>query len=152
MHGCILMLGHELGHGSEHRSFMARIGINAHLLTFSRSYRNDGTYGYIYQLLQHLPAIASKHQFIVFTNADRSHLLAASTARFHLVGSRLNTERPERRILWEQFALPTLIARKRLDLIHGTLNVLPLARNAAGVVTIHAVSVLLFSVRLLAAQ
>ncbi len=131
---------------------MARIGINAHLLTFSRSYRNAGTSGYIYQLLQHLPAIASKHQFIVFTNADHAQLLAASTARFHLVRSRLNTERPERRILWEQLALPTLIARKRLDLIHGTLNVLPLARRAAGVVTIHDVSFLLFPERFLPAK
>lgn len=123
---------------------MARIGINAQLLSFSRSYRNAGSSAYIYQLLQHLPSIPSPHRYIVFTNADRAGLRATGEQRFHLVGSRLNTERPARRILWEQLAFPALIARERLDLVHGTLNVLPLARRAAGMVTIHDLSFLLF--------
>ncbi len=128
---------------------MARIGINAQLLTFSRSYRNAGSSGYIYQLLQHLPAVPSPHRYIVFTNAAGAELRAAGDRRFHLVRSRLDTERPERRILWEQFSLPTLIARERLDLVHGTLNVLPLARRTVGVVTIHDLSFLVHPERFL---
>ena len=114
---------------------MARIGINAQLLTFAQTYRNSGAASYIYQLLQHLPTTPSEHRYIVFTNADRTHLLAAQTPRFHLVPSVLDTERPTRRILWEQTALPLLLRRQRLDLIHGTLNVLPLARQTPGAVS-----------------
>jgi glycosyltransferase involved in cell wall biosynthesis len=131
---------------------MARIGISAHLLTFARTYRNAGSSSYIYHLLQQLPAIPSRHHFVVFTNADRRHLVAATAPRFRLVGSRLDTERPSRRILWEQAALPALLARERLDLVHGTLNVLPLARTTPGVVTIHDVSFLLFPERFLPAK
>jgi glycosyltransferase involved in cell wall biosynthesis len=131
---------------------MARIGINAQLLTFSRTYRNAGTSSYIYQLLQHLPAVPSPHRYIVFTNAASTELRAGSDPHFHLVRSRLATERPERRILWEQLSLPALIARQRLDLVHGTLNVLPLARRTAGIVTIHDVSFLRYPDRFLPAK
>ncbi|HVA88821.1 MAG TPA: glycosyltransferase family 1 protein [Chloroflexota bacterium] len=131
---------------------MARIGINAQLLSFSRSYRNAGSSAYIYQLLRHLPAIPSPHRYIVFTNADRRELRVGDERGFHLVRSRLSTERPARRILWEQLALPALIARERLDLVHGTLNVLPLTRRTPGVVTIHDVSFLLFPERFLPAK
>jgi glycosyltransferase involved in cell wall biosynthesis len=131
---------------------MARIGINAQLLSFSRSYRNAGSSAYIYQLLQHLPSIASPHRYIVFTNADRIGLRVGNERGFHLVRSRFDTERPARRVLWEQLAFPSLIARERLDLVHGTLNVLPLSRRTAGVVTIHDVSFLLFPERFLPAK
>ncbi|MGH2345685.1 MAG: glycosyltransferase, partial [Chloroflexota bacterium] len=131
---------------------MARIGINAQLLTFSRTYRNAGTSAYIYQLLQHLPAVPSPHRYIVFTNASGAELRAGNDSHFHLVRSRLDMERPERRILWEQFSLPALIARQRLDLVHGTLNVLPLARRTVGVVTIHDVSFLRHPDRFLPAK
>lgn len=131
---------------------MARIGISAHLLTFAHTYRNAGSSAYIYHLLQQLPRIPSRHHFVVFTNADRGQLAAASAPRFRLIGSRLHTERPSQRILWEQTALPALLARERLDLVHGTLNVLPLARTTPGVVTIHDVSFLLFPERFLPAK
>ena len=128
---------------------MARIGINASLLTFAHTYRNAGTSSYIYHLLQHLPAVHSEHRFVVVTNADRATLAAARSPVFKLVGSTLDTERPSRRILWEQTALPLQIERRKVDLIHGTLNVLPLARRVPGVVTIHDVAFLLFPERYL---
>lgn len=131
---------------------MPRIGINASLLTFSRSYRNAGSSAYIYHLLQQLPALASAHRFVVFTNADRADLAAAADRRFALVRSRVNLEQPARRIAWEQTVLPVLALRERLDLIHGTLNVLPLARCVPGVVTIHDVAFLRFPERYLAGR
>ena len=45
------------------RECMARIGINASLLTFARSYRNAGSSAYIYHLLQQLPGLASNAPF-----------------------------------------------------------------------------------------
>ncbi|HWE60097.1 MAG TPA: glycosyltransferase family 1 protein [Chloroflexota bacterium] len=131
---------------------MARIGINASLLTFAQTYRNAGSSAYIYQLLQQLPALGSNHQFVVFTNANRDELIAARTSSFKLIGSRLDTERPIHRILWEQTALPVQLARWRVDLIHGTLNVLPLARRVPGIVTIHDVAFLRFPERYLPAK
>jgi len=49
-------------------------------------------------------------------------------------------------------SLPMQIVRKHLDLVHGTLNVLPLGRRVPGVVTIHDVSFLLFPERFLPAK
>jgi len=128
---------------------MARIGINAQLLTFAQTYRNAGTSAFIYHLLRNLPSIATEHEFVVFTNAGSADLPLGSDPRFQLVASRLNTERPARRIVWEQTVLPWLLSRKRVDVVHGTLNVLPLARRIPGVVTIHDVSFLLFPERFL---
>jgi glycosyltransferase involved in cell wall biosynthesis len=128
---------------------MARVGINAQLLTFSRSYRNAGSSAFIYHLLANLSGVRSEHRYIVFTNAGRRNLPLANTHKFEIIPSHLDTERPPQRILWEQTALPWQLARRRLDLIHGTLNVLPLARRVPGVVTIHDVSFLLFPERFL---
>ena len=69
-----------------------------------------------------------------------------------MVTSRLNTEQPSRRILWEQTVLPWQVARYRLDLLHGTLNVLPLARRVPGIVTVHDVAFLRFPERYLAGR
>jgi glycosyltransferase involved in cell wall biosynthesis len=68
------------------------------------------------------------------------------------MSSRLETVRPAQRIVWEQTALPYLLERQRIDVVHGTLNVLPLARRIPGVVTIHDVSFLLFPERFLAGR
>jgi glycosyltransferase involved in cell wall biosynthesis len=131
---------------------MARIGINAHLLSFAQSYRNAGSSAYIYHLLQRLSALPTNHQFYVFTNAGPAALPFMSPPRFRLIGSRIKTEKPSNRVLWEQLGLPVQMARTRLDLVHGTLNVLPLARCVPGVVTIHDVSFLLFPERFLPAK
>ncbi|MDB5075276.1 MAG: glycosyl transferase group 1 [Chloroflexi bacterium] len=128
---------------------MARIGINAQLLTFSQSYRNAGSSAFIYHLLRNLPNTSTVHRYFVFTNARRAALPIGDNARFQVVGSRLDTERPAQRILWEQTALPLLLERKHIDVVHGTLNVLPVARRIPGVVTIHDVSFLLFPERFL---
>src|SRR5664280_2563675 len=50
-------------------SGMARIAINAQLLTFAHSYRNAGTSAYIYHLLRCLPEVPGEHQYIICTNA-----------------------------------------------------------------------------------
>ncbi len=128
---------------------MARIGINAQLLTFARTYRNAGAAAFIYHLLRTLPSLSTPNQYTIFTNADCTALSLHGDGRFEVVRSRLNTEKPAQRILWEQTALPALLTRHRIDVVHGTLNVLPLARRIPGVVTIHDVSFLLFPERFL---
>jgi glycosyltransferase involved in cell wall biosynthesis len=136
------------GEGNAWR-IMARIGINASLLTFARGYRNAGSSAYIFHMLQHLPTLATRHRFTVFTNADDPDLAIAHAEHFTLRRSRTNLEQPEKRILWEQTVLPLLLERERLQIIHGTLNVLPLLRRIPGVVTIHDVAFLRFPERYL---
>ena len=136
----------------KHGRLMARIGINAQLLTFARSYRNTGTSSYIYQLLQHLPDTGSPHQFVVFTNANQEQLRAARLPHYQFVPGRVDGERPAQRILWEQTALPVQLVRHRVDLVHGMLNVLPAARVVPGVVTVHDVAFLRFPERYLPAK
>jgi glycosyltransferase involved in cell wall biosynthesis len=130
-------------------SGMARIAINAQLLTFAHSYRNAGTSAYIYHLLRCLPEVPGEHQYIICTNAPRAKLPLDGAPRFQVWTSRLHTEQPRQRILWEQTSLPLMLARGHVDLVHGTLNVLPLARRVPGVVTIHDLSFLLFPERFL---
>jgi glycosyltransferase involved in cell wall biosynthesis len=128
---------------------MARIGINAALLSFARGYRNAGSSAYIFNLLQALPALPTRHRFTVFTNAAEGDLAAARAAHFRLLRSKANLEQPGKRIVWEQTVLPLLLERERLQLIHGTLNVLPLLRRTPGVVTIHDLAFLRFPERYL---
>ena len=48
-----------------------RIGINAHLLAFSGSYRQAGLSRYIYELVTRLPAIARDAHFTAFVGNGR---------------------------------------------------------------------------------
>ena len=51
--------------------------------------------------------------------------------------SRLPLERPEARIVWEQSVLPLELVRRKAHIVHGLVNVLPLATRMPGVVTVH---------------
>src|SRR5690606_5314043 len=51
-------------------------------------------------------------------------------------------EHPPVRILWEQAVLPGALRAAGADLVHGLVNVLPLAAPVPGVVTVHDLSFL----------
>ncbi len=65
----------------------------------------------------------------------RLHGIAAHAAPLRL-------EQPAARIAWEQLALPRLLYKLDADLVHGLVNVLPLATSVPGVVTVHDLSFL----------
>ncbi len=114
-----------------------RVGLNAHLLSLTRTYRGAGINGYIYQLLRHLPAVGEQSLHLVAYLHD---------ARFEGVGglavrrSRWDTSSPWRRIVWEQTRLATL--SRELDLLHGMAFATPLACACPTVVTVHDLSFL----------
>ncbi|MBV9278493.1 MAG: glycosyltransferase family 4 protein [Chloroflexi bacterium] len=113
------------------------IGISAYLLHQGRDYRAAGVSAYIGHLLAHLPRVAPEHTFVAFHGRDsgvppgvRSAMTPAPT-RFPLV-----------RIPWEQVGLPVELRRARVDLVHGTVNVLPLTGRTPAAVTVHDLSFL----------
>jgi glycosyltransferase involved in cell wall biosynthesis len=123
-----------------------RVGIIGHLLSFSPGYRQAGVSRYTEHLLQWLPSVAPDLEFVVF--AGRA---AASEVHDHRLPtslswalSRLPTEYPQARILWEQAAGPFALRRHQIDVVHGPVNVSPLLTRRPSVVTVHDLAFLIY--------
>jgi glycosyltransferase involved in cell wall biosynthesis len=115
---------------------MMHIALDAQLVSDQESYRGAGVNNYSRQLLAALGAqrCAGKTpwQFSAFVHARRFDAPGVALNR-----TRLPLQRPAARIAWEQIVLPGALARARADLVHGLVNVLPLASRLPGVVTVH---------------
>src|SRR5947209_12162603 len=85
----------------------------------------------------HLPASAPEHDYIAFQGKDGLAVPGVRT-----VFSPIPTVNPMLRILWEQTGLPLGANRLRVDLLHGTVNVMPLGFRGPTVVTVHDLSFL----------
>jgi glycosyltransferase involved in cell wall biosynthesis len=116
------------------------IGVNAHLLSLAESYRSAGINWYIYNLLHHLPEVASDIEYTVFLS-ERRYTAAPG---IHLQVSKLPTSRPPVRILWEQALQPWAVRRAKLDLLHSPAFVGPVVGACPLVVTVHDLSFLFF--------
>jgi glycosyltransferase involved in cell wall biosynthesis len=97
-----------------------RIGFNTQLLGRAAGYRQTGVSRYVERLLASLPAALRPGDELVPLGSGDG--VAAD---------------PRRRAAWEQGVLPALAARRRLDLLHGPVNVVPLAAPCPLVVTVH---------------
>lgn len=124
------------------------VGLNAHLLASpgSSSYRRAGIHGYIYRLLEHLPAAAPEWQFTIFTGegeppADRQYRVRRSS---------WHTGRPLVRIAWEQLAQPWQLGG--LDLVHELAFVAPLVMPRPFVVTVYDLTFVRYPERLPASR
>jgi glycosyltransferase involved in cell wall biosynthesis len=113
--------------------------INAQLISDQYGYRGAGVNNYARQLLRSLGeavlAGQTGHRFTAFVHASD-----LDVAGVELVLSRLPLERPEARIVWEQGILPVELTRRKAHVVHGLVNVLPLATRVPGVVTVHDLS------------
>lgn len=120
-----------------------RIGLNAHLLSLTQSYRGAGINGYICQLLRHLPGAAAGGQpepgELAFTAFLYDAGFAAPTG-VAVARSHWDTRSPWRRILWEQTSLAAI--SRKMNLIHGLAFAAPLASSCPTVVTVHDLSFL----------
>lgn len=110
------------------------IALSAQLLNTAHTYRGAGVSMYSQNLIRALGQ-ESVDRLTVFLN-DRA---------FHCPGVELRRTRwpahnPWMRIAWEQVALPLALQGTDVDLIHGLVNVLPLAAPTPGVVTVHDLS------------
>lgn len=124
-----------------------RVGLNAHLLSRQAGYRSAGIHGYIVNLLRHLPAQApADWQFEALIGAASQ----ASFSGLSVKRARFDTEKPLRRILWEQTLQP--LAIRQFDLYHALAFVAPLVLTAPMVVTVYDLSFLRFPKRLSSAR
>jgi glycosyltransferase involved in cell wall biosynthesis len=114
-----------------------RIGLSAYLAHRGADYRAAGVSVYTEQLLAHLPQAAPQNSYVAFVGPDAPRFEGVER-----VETRLPTYRPEVRIGWEQTGLLIESARRRIDLLHGTVNVLPAAFRKPAVVTVHDLSFL----------
>jgi glycosyltransferase involved in cell wall biosynthesis len=119
------------------------IALNAQLLNTTPTYRGAGVSIYCQRLLEHLGALGTNEakfidlHFTAFVNTKSAHLPG-----IHLQQSRLPIHQPLVRIAWEQSLLPFLLHQQRANLVHGLVNVLPLATNTPAIVTVHDLSFL----------
>ncbi|HEY8446038.1 MAG TPA: glycosyltransferase family 1 protein [Thermomicrobiales bacterium] len=112
-----------------------RIGFNALLISGEAGYRRSGINRYLESLLAALPAALAGDELIVYANRGMRPPGAALAAGWRSAPVPLDV--PIVRIGWEHLSLPILTRRDRLDLFHGTVNVLPRALPCPAVVTIH---------------
>jgi glycosyltransferase involved in cell wall biosynthesis len=129
-------------------SVYAHVALNAHLLSGEASYRSAGIHGYLYNTLAHLPEVDPSLTYTVFVGRGQ---LPDHTG-WNVRRSRLPTQRPSVRILWEQVVAPLELARLQPDLLHGMAFALPLLWPAPSVVTIFDLSFLRYPDRLSAAR
>jgi len=111
------------------------VGLDAHLLSLDATYRAAGASRYIYQLLEHLPAVDRNLRLHAYLADPRVALPGWTYHR-----SRWPTWRPAVRILWEQVALPIEARRDGLRLVHAPFCVGPLSGSCPLVVSIHDLS------------
>ncbi|MBK8030520.1 MAG: glycosyltransferase family 4 protein [Chloroflexi bacterium] len=120
------------------------IGLNAHLLSGSAGYRSAGIHGYIDGLLRHLPR--DDWRFTAFVGAANHMQIDGVELR----RSRLDTESPLRRIVWEQALQPWQLGA--FDLYHALAFVAPLPLSTPMIVTIYDLSFIHYPERLPAAR
>ncbi len=116
------------------------VGLNAHLLSLTQTYRGAGINGYIYHLLRHLPEV-SADEGLTYT-AFMFEPAFAPPAGLQVLRSRWDTRSPWRRIVWEQSRLARLA--QHLDLLHGLAFAAPLLAPCPTVVTVHDLSFMRF--------
>jgi glycosyltransferase involved in cell wall biosynthesis len=116
-----------------------RIGINAHLLSFSENYRQAGLSRYIYELVRRVPAIERRARVTAFVGSAPvpASFIETKPRNLTLARSRLPTQRAVVRIPWEQVVLPLAAWSARLDLLHCAVNVRPFLSSCPTVVTVH---------------
>ncbi|MCG3211323.1 MAG: D-inositol-3-phosphate glycosyltransferase [Anaerolineae bacterium] len=115
-----------------------RIGLNAHLLSLSQSYRGAGISWYIVNLLKNLGRMSPPGFDYTAFLADRA--FAGQADGLSLQFSRLPTQRPVVRIFWEQFIQPLALRRAGIDLLHALAFVAPAASPCPYVVTVYDLS------------
>ncbi len=123
------------------------IGLNAHLLSGRPGFRSAGIHSYIHHLLTELPAaVPDGWQLTAMVGAQSDARIDGLTVR----RSRLDTESPLRRVVWEQLVQPWMLGS--FDLIHALAFVAPLLTTQPSVVTIYDLSFVHTPQRLSAAR
>src|SRR4051794_5250855 len=113
------------------------VAVNAHLLSPVGGYRQAGISGYVEHLLRRMLDIDEHIQWTVYAapGVKAERVGASDRVRWHV--SNFPTNRPQARIIWEQFAAPAVLALSRPDVLFCPLNVVPIMAPCRSVVTVH---------------
>ncbi len=115
------------------------VGLNAHLLSLTQSYRGAGINQYIYNLLRFLPLVDGEGKYIAFLGERKAHF-PGIVMRF----TSLPTANPLIRIFWEQTLQPLALLREGVELLHSLAFVGPILSPCPFIVTLYDLSFLLF--------
>jgi len=118
-----------------------RIALNAQLLSFAGSYRNGGISRVIYHTLAELGRDPRGHAYEVFV-PEAPQTNGWGSLNFRVSGK--HTQRPTRRILWEQTSFARQLRQLKPDLVHGMAYAVPVGWSGPSVVTVYDLSFLLF--------
>ncbi|HJO90326.1 MAG TPA: glycosyltransferase, partial [Anaerolineales bacterium] len=123
------------------------IGLNALLLGSGSkgTYRQAGIHSYIDGLLSQLKDKDQRFSYKAFVCLDNENKYDGLAA--YQAPNAVNIS-PVARILWEQFVLPKIARRKRLDLLHGMAFVTPILSVVPTIVTVYDLSFLRFPRRI----
>jgi glycosyltransferase involved in cell wall biosynthesis len=111
-----------------------RIGINALYLIPGGV---GGTEIYLRSLMAALSAIDSRNRYVVYVNRETGTDLCLDAPNFSVSVQPVRASVRPCRILWEQFAMPWLIRRDRLDVVLCPGFTMPLAIRCPAVVVFH---------------
>jgi glycosyltransferase involved in cell wall biosynthesis len=96
-----------------------------------------GTGTYASGLLHGLAAIDHENEYVVFVNREAATLPLPEEDNFRRVVCNIRAQNRMHRYAYEQFVLPVIVRRERLDLLHSLGYVGPLFLSCRHVVTIH---------------
>jgi glycosyltransferase involved in cell wall biosynthesis len=113
--------------------------VNAQLLSTAQNYRGAGVSNYSRHLLQALGELTQGTTDRVTALISDTHF---QTVGLHLQRTPAILQHPLARIVWEQTLLPAQLQQLHADLVHGLVNILPLATRIPSVVTVHDLSFL----------
>lgn len=99
-----------------------------------------GTERYARELLDALARNDAPHEYFVFLNRTAADLSLPDDRRFVPIIAPISGRSRAVRYAWEQVALPTQLARRRIDLVHSLGYVGPLVTPCPHVATIHDVN------------
>lgn len=119
-----------------------RVGLLASLLSRQAGYRRAGVSRYIEALLQYLPTVATDLELVATVPRTVWGLAHQDFAGIEWRLTRWPTERPVVRVAWEQLWASRVL--RDCAVVHGPVNVLPLAIDRPSVVTVHDVAFLHF--------
>lgn len=109
-----------------------KIGINT--LAVNREDFGGGE-RYLYFLLKYLAKIDQDNEYFIFVSSKNKDKFSIVQKNFKTLILPVNTNSRIKRILYEQFFLPGLLKKYRIDVFHGTNNTLPLRIPCKTVVT-----------------
>ncbi len=116
-----------------------RIGIDA----TSLPPQPVGAGNYIIHLIRSFSSLQLEHELVVFAHQSGHDLLDIPDKRaLHWVV--VSDKSPAQRLLWEQIALPVLVRRAGIDLLHSLHYTRPVALPCASVVTFHDMTFFLY--------